>query len=154
MQTQDIILEIVYNLRTLNDVKNYCKTNKFIRNICMNNKNIILKNFIKKLFGAYNNEYHELFLLLHKLKDTKILNNSSIDISTLNWYKILNSKYNKSNEFLNYFNDYTKEFIRLLDINRKIANVIQRYKNEGYILSKAQIQNIRQNVRNNPEDFS
>jgi len=103
----------------------------------------------------FKNEY---FLLLHKLKDTKILNNSSIDISTLNWYKILNSKYNKSNEFLNYFNDYTKQFIRLLDINRKIANVIQHYKNEGYILSKAQIQNIRQNirqnVRNNPENFS
>lgn len=153
MQNEDIILEIVYNLDSLNDVKKYCKTNKFIRSVCMNNKNIIVKNFIKKLFGVYNNEYHELFLLLHKLKDSQILNNSSINIQTLNWYKILNSKYHKSDNFLNYFNDYTKEYTRLLDINNKIIRVIQRYKNEGQPLSKAQIQNIRQNVRNNPELF-
>lgn len=153
MQNEDTILEIIYKLHTLNDVKNYCKTNKFIRSVCMNNKNHIVKIFTKKLFGMYNNEYHELFLLLHKLKDNQILNNSSINIQTLNWYKILNSKFHKSDNFLNYFNDYTKEYTRLLDINNKIANIIQRYKNEGYILSKAEIQNIRQNVRNNPENF-
>lgn len=149
MENEDIILEIINKLNTLNDVKNYCKTNKFIKNICINNKNHIVKIFIKKLFGVYNNEYHELFLLLHKLKDTQILNNSSINLQTLNWYKILNSKYHKSDNFLNYFNDYTKEYTRLLDINNKIIRVIQRYKNKGHILSKAQIQN----VRNNPENF-
>lgn len=149
----EVILEIIYKLHTLKDLKNFCKTDKNIRNICMNNKTTIIKNFIKKLFGTYNDVYLELFILLNKLKDPIILNSSSINIDNLNWNKILHSKYNKSDEFFNYFKNYTKEYIRQRDINTKIKNIISQYQSNGLVLTKAGIENIRRNVRTNPDIY-
>lgn len=108
----DAVLQVVYNLSTLKELRNFCMVNKNIQRICTDNSEVIKRKFIEKLFGKYNETYDELYTVLQntlpkKQKQKILYENRKIDMKRLNWYKIFKTVV--SPKFREYFADKLRE---------------------------------------------
>lgn len=104
----DITLEII--LRSDEDsIINMCKTNRQIRNICLQNKNSIAKHIIKDIYKLHKPESFISYASFYKhFKKTRLrapylygLNENptiqEISIAHNQWYKYIDSKLKKQN---------------------------------------------------------